>query len=178
MAYSSGSGRAQATLTKGLQLAKRRGIWLPLNSGATVAASGTGQVDMLTNLPDDLDSHGGLTVSRIIGEWAFRCDTIATFQQFSAGVTVHNAAVTAANLGSQLIASVSEDWMYQLHTATGGFFSEAAAGDFDGVFQYRPLDIKVQRKLGNLDELSFILRVGAGQSVTFNLGARIYVKLP
>ena len=158
-------------------MARRRGIWIPTNSGSTVAAGGQSNTNLLALMPLDLEAIGGLTVERIVGEMKFRCDTVGTYQLFSAGICVRHEDLGTADLATGLT-SEAGDWMWQLHTRTSGMFTEVAAGDFDGVDDVRFIDVRVARKLRAEENLRFIINNDAGQSLNFNIGVRTYVLLP
>ena len=158
-------------------MARRKGLWAPINQSSTLAASGESATNLLVNLPIDLEAIGGLTVERIVGELHYRCDVVGTYQAFSAGIAVHHEDLPPQDLGSNL-SSEAGDWMWQLHTRTSGIFVEVAAGDFDGVDEIRMIDVRVARIVRPQHQLSMVLANGAGQAINHLIGLRTYVLLP
>ncbi len=159
-------------------MVRRRGLWIPQNASFAASSASSDSVDLLANMPEDLLQHGGLTVSRIIGEVAFVCDVIGTRQLFTAGIMVSDQGSTDSQLGIDLTTGPAENVMWYLATVTHGAFMEVAAGDFDGIMQYRSFDVRVQRKMKISDHLDFVIKNDSGQTVSGSVGARAYIKLP
>ncbi len=156
-------------------MARRRHLWTPHNSGSTVAASATIQTTVLSALDSGLLATGGLTVSRIIGEFKFRVDVVNTYQQFNLGIGVfHEDRVINVNDFTE----ANNLWMFTLYTRTSGLLNEVAAGDFDGIEEVRSIDIRVSRKIPAQHTLDLVISNGAGQTLNFNLGIRTLVLLP
>ena len=154
----------------------RRKLWVPFNSGLSVGAAASTTLDLLAANPVDLESVGGITVERIVGEVKYRVDVPAAYQQFNMGI-----GVFAEELSATADLSISGDarpWLWTLMTRTSGLFSEAASGDFDGVEEVRFIDVKSRRKVPASSQLQLRVGNGAGETLFFNLGIRILILLP
>ncbi len=153
----------------------RRRVWVPIFNSASLAAGTQVKVDLLQNLGLDLESVGGLTITRMVGEFKFRCDVVSTYQSFGAGIAVVHEDLTAAamNIGNE-----SLPLLWSILTATSGLFSESAAGNFDGIFETRMIDSRAQRKVAPQHTLSLFVNNGAGQAIQFAIGIRTLVLLP
>jgi len=154
----------------------RRKIWIPINSGSSVAAGASTHIDLLGAMPSQLQETGGLTVERIVGEFKYRTEVVGTYQNFSAaiGVMVEEVGTTT----SMNISGEARNWMWTLFTRTSGMFSEAAAGDFDSIEEVRFLDVRSARKIPANSELRLTISNGSGQTIFFLVGLRTLVLLP
>ena len=157
-------------------MVRRRGVWVPINSGSSVAAGASIYLNLLGAASSVVELMGGHTIFRMIGELKYRTEVVGTYQQFSAGIMVLNEEVGTTT--DMSLSGEAHDQMWSLNTRTSGMFSEAAAGDFDSIEEVRFIDVRAQRKLPANSELRFVIGNGAGQTIFFNIGLRIYLKLP
>ena len=154
----------------------RRKIWTPTNTGTTVAAGSSASLDLLAQLPLDLEGVGGVTVTRIIGNLSFRCDNVGVYQQFAAGIVVHHEDLNVGNL--DLATEGDPGVMWTWLGRTNGAFIEVASGNFDAVEERVYIDVRVQRKVAQNHRVDFVIENGSGQTILFNLGVRVLIALP
>ena len=158
-----------------MMVSKRRTVWTPLSTSGAMGASSSATLNLLVQLPLDLESIGGLTVVRIIGEFHYRCDVVGTFQTFQAAIGVFHEAVVASDFA---LATSNYSLMWTLFSRTTGQFLEVAAGDFDAIEEVRPVNVRVNRKMNSNEQLMMVIVNGTGQTLEFFLGCRVLVMLP
>ena len=154
---------------------RRRRVWAPINSGTSVAASGSKETSLLANLPIDLQAIGGVTVVRIVGELKYRIDTVGQYQQFSAAIAVVHEDLDPSALS---LSGEPLDLLWSLYTRTSGLFMEVGAGNFDAIEEVRAIDVRAKRIIKPQEQLILIVNNGAGDTLFFNVGLRTLVLLP
>ena len=154
----------------------RRKVWVPeLTIAQTVSASAAARIDLLNNLPLDLEGVGGLTISRIIGNISFSPISVAV-QAFAMAILVHHEQL--ATTEPQLDIDISANIMWQWMGRTNGAFIETAAGTFTRIEERVYFDVRVQRKLLPNYQLSLLVQNEPGVSIVHTIGCRTLVSLP
>jgi len=154
----------------------RRKIWVPKSAIATTtAASAASNDNLLSELPLDLESIGGLTIGRIIGNVSISPLTIAVQNLAMAIMVVHEDQTAAV---PDLLTEVSANIMWSWFGRTNGAFIESSSGTFTRVEERIYIDVRVKRKLQPNFELQFRVQNSPGVTVVTTLGFRTLLYLP
>ena len=158
-------------------MARRRKVWIPFLSSQSVAGSAEGSQNLLSNLPLDIGSTGGLTVVRIEGLLRYHCATISTFQNFGVAITVHDENITASAY-ADFLTEPKAHIMWSLFTRANTVFVESAAGTFDPIDAVVPVSIRTMRKIGANEILRLYVQNSVGQTIVVTFGGRVLIALP
>ncbi len=156
-------------------MARRRKVWIPSLQSTTAAASTSSTLDLLVNLPGDLEAIGGLTVVRVEGILSFHCATVSTFQNCGFGITMRHEDLLSANL-DMLTEAGSYIWTHFRRLTT--IFVESAAGTFDPIQDLAVVSTRTMRKIRPQHQLVLACQNSTGQTVSFTFGGRVLIALP
>ncbi len=162
-------------------MARRSTVWIPFFATHTPSASTTTDegTDLLANLGDTgLQTRRDMTIVRIRGRMRIRnvSTPLADNQIFNALMIAHEGENLAqTNLLSALV--TSPIWR---HEDFGPMITqEVAAGDFDPVPQFVPIDTRAMRKLDRSNnELHLVTGLSAGSTVQVSISGTILLMLP
>ncbi len=155
---------------------RRRMVWVPVTEVDSVATGASGNVDLLQNLTLDLESVGGLTVTRIIGLAAVHPPLVGDLARYAMGIRVANDNLGSAN--PDIATDPTGIFLWTWIGRTSGWGAESAAGVFSTFDDYIYFDVKAQRKMKPDDQLLFVLQNGADEIINAQISARSLLKLP
>jgi len=154
----------------------RRKVWVPKRDLAiSTAASASAGLDLLSNLPIDVAGLGGLTISRIIGNFSFSPASVAV-QSFQIAIGVFHEDQSASEPNIQV--DISANLMWTWIGRSNGAFIETSAGTFTRIEERVYYDVRVQRKLQPNFQLLMLIQNDAGVAIVVTNGCRTLLALP